>query len=93
MAKHYENKKARNCCGGSPLKGKGFQYVKNYAVCVSQNGINISLDTKTVFKYDIMEEDSTNAYSQDPPIDESLYIKFDNNRSAIQVWKCNNHVI
>eukprot|EP00957_Ditylum_brightwellii_P151073 11504037-Ditylum_brightwellii.AAC.1 len=39
MVKHDGRKKARNCCNGSVLKGKGVDYAHTYLLCASQVGM------------------------------------------------------
>ena len=75
--KHGGRKKARNCCNGSPLRGKGIQYAKNFAACISQCGMRIFSAITAIKNYVAIGADAVNAYAQSPPPDQPTYVRVD----------------
>eukprot|EP00957_Ditylum_brightwellii_P145378 11070922-Ditylum_brightwellii.AAC.1 len=67
MVKLDSRKKARNCCNGSVLKGKGVDYAHTYSSCTSQVGMKLFTAIAVLRNYIIIGADATNAYAQSPP--------------------------
>ena len=77
VVKNNGTKKARNCCNGSKLKGKGVKYAKHYAASVSQQGMKLFVALAAHFGYIILAADATNAFAQSPAPDDQTYVFVD----------------
>eukprot|EP00957_Ditylum_brightwellii_P171812 13079439-Ditylum_brightwellii.AAC.1 len=77
MVKHDGRKKARNCCNGSVLKGKGIDYAHIYSSCASQIGIKLFTTIAALCSYIIIGTNATNAYAQSPPHTDPTFMCID----------------
>eukprot|EP00957_Ditylum_brightwellii_P183967 14013450-Ditylum_brightwellii.AAC.1 len=77
MIKHNDRKKARNCCNGSVLKGKGVDYAPTYSSCASQVGMKLFTTIAVLKNYLIIGADATNIYAQSPSPTDSMFMHID----------------
>jgi hypothetical protein len=69
--------KARNCCDGSVLKGRGIEYARHYTACISQQGMRIFWAITTLKGWVAIGADAVNAFAQSPPPSEPTFVLID----------------
>eukprot|EP00957_Ditylum_brightwellii_P169197 12878492-Ditylum_brightwellii.AAC.1 len=92
MVKHDGRKKARNCCNGSVLKGKGVEYEHTYASRASQIGMKLFTTIASLHNYIIIGTNATNAYVQSPPPTEPTFMCIDDQYADWYFNKCGTHL-
>jgi hypothetical protein len=90
--KYEGNLKARNCCDGSVLKGRGIEYTRHYTACISQQGMIIFWAITALRGWVAIGADAVNAFAQSPPPSEPTFLLIDaqmrewlNEQKGIQV--------
>jgi hypothetical protein len=69
--------KARNCCDGLVLKGRGLAYAQHYTACISQPGMRIFWAIVAIKNWVAIGADAVNAFAQSPPPLEPTYVRID----------------
>jgi hypothetical protein len=77
--------KARNCCDGSVIKGRGIEYARHNTACISQQGMIIFWAITTLRGWVAIGADAVNAFAQSPPPSEPTLVLID-----AQMLKCAN---
>jgi hypothetical protein len=69
--------KARNCCDGSVLKGRGIEFDRHYTTCISQQGMQILWAITVLRCWVDICADAVNAFAQSPPPAKPIFVLID----------------
>jgi hypothetical protein len=78
MLKWNDERKARHCCDGRPLRDDRFRRLESvYTACVSQVGMKIFISTVALLNYVILDLDAVNAFGQAGSLYDIIYLEID----------------
>jgi len=78
MLKWNDERKARHCCDGRPLKDDRFRRLESiYTACVSQVGMKIFISIAALRNYVILDLDAVNAFGQAGSLYDIIYLEID----------------
>jgi hypothetical protein len=70
-------RKARNCCNGSPRAAPNLKWEQTYASCIDQPSMRIFYALSAALGMTVMMGDVTNAYAHSPPPSQPTYVRID----------------